>query len=169
MANRATGLADAALVGDQETRVWTNSDQNIMRAVHFQLAFLFTKERGGLSQPTMTNTLDFFSLLTKGDRLVKNSFTIATAANYGMGRYTTNTITNHDLLYVLSSKIIGKDLRKIFWMYGIPLSDGALGSISDLGLAVEPRSFYALPAGKHNQLSTGQWVNIESSTPAWPY
>jgi hypothetical protein len=49
------------------------------------------------------------------------------------------------------------------------LSDAALGSIADLGLAVAPRSFYALPAGKHNQLSTGQWLDIESSLPNWPY
>jgi hypothetical protein len=140
-----------------------------MRTLHFQLAFLFTKYRSGLSQPSMTNAMNFFSLLTKGDRLVAKSFTTATAANYGMGRYTSNTVTNHDLLYMLSSKIVGRDLRKIFWMYGVPLSADALGSISDLGLAVAPYSFYALPAGKHNQLASGQWLDLDGSTPTWPY
>ncbi|SEL08847.1 hypothetical protein SAMN05216359_105124 [Roseateles sp. YR242] len=168
-ANRATGLSGDALIADQTTRVWNNSSQDIMRPVHFQLAFLFTKYRSSLAQPTMESTLDYFSLLTKGDRLVSKTFTTAAAANYGMGRYATNSITNQDLLYVLSSKIIGQDLRKVFWMYGLSLSDAALGSIADLGLPVAPRSFYALPAGKHNQLAAGQWVDVESSLPAWPY
>jgi hypothetical protein len=169
VANRATGLTGDALISDMETRVWTNSSQDVMRTLHFQLAFLFTKYRSGLSQPSMTNTMNFFGLLTKGDRLVAKSFTTATAANYGMGRYTSNTVTNHDLLYMLSSKIVGRDLRKIFWMYGVPLSADALGSISDLGLAVAPYSFYALPAGKHNQLASGQWLDLDGSTPTWPY
>lgn len=70
---------------------------------------------------------------------------------------------------MLSSKIIGRDLRKIFGMYGIPLSSNAMGSIADLSLPVAPRSFYALPKGKHNQLATGQWLDLESTTPAWPF
>ncbi|MBB3192954.1 ImpA family metalloprotease [Roseateles terrae] len=168
-ANRASGLSGDALVADQTRRIWNDSSQDIMRAVHFQLAFLFSKTRSGLNQPTLDSTMDFFGLLTKGDRLVAKSFTTATAASYGMGRYTTNTITNHELLYVLSSRIIGQDLRKVFWMYGLPLSDTALGSVADLNLPMASRSFYALPAGKHNQLATGQWLDVEAGQPAWPF
>ena len=51
---------------------------------------------------------------------------------------------------MLSSKIIGRDMRNIFAMYGVPLSPAALGSISDLGLAVAPYSFYALKEDKYN-------------------
>ncbi|MGK5080059.1 ImpA family metalloprotease [Janthinobacterium sp. HLX7-2] len=169
VANRATGLSDDALVGNMQKRVWSDSGQDVMRAVNFQLAFQFAKYRSGLAAPDMASTLDYFSLLTKGDRLVAKQFSTATAANYGMGRYATNSISNHDLLYVLSSKIIGRDLRKLFWMYGIALSSDALGSVADLGLPLAPLSFYALPVGKHNQLATGRWLDLEGATPAWPY
>ena len=169
VASRATGLTDDALVANMQKRVWSDSGQDIMRAVHFQLAFQFTQYRSALAAPGMASTLDFFSLLTKGDRLVAKDFSAATAAHYGMGRYTTNSISNHDLLYVLSSKIIGRDMRKLFWMYGIAPSNDALNSVADLGLPIAPRSFYALPKGKHNQLATGKWVDLESGTPAWPY
>ena len=168
-ANRATGLADDALVADMQKRVWTDSGQDVMRAVHFQLAFQFTRYRSGLAAPTMPATLDYFSLLTKGDRLVAKEFSAATAARYGMGRYATNSISNHDLLYVLSSKIIGRDMRKLFWMYGIAPSADALNSVADLGLPLAPRSYYALPKGKHNQLAAGKWLDVESGMPAWPY
>lgn len=168
-ASRATGLADDALVANMQKRVWTDSGQDVMRAVHFQLAFQFTRYRSGLAAPTMPSTLDYFSLLTKGDRLVARDFSAATAAHYGMGRYATNSISNHDLLYVLSSKIIGRDMRKLFWMYGIAPSADALGSVADLGLPLAPRSYYALPKGKHNQLATGKWLDVESGMPAWPY
>ena len=169
VASRATGLADDALVANMQKRVWTDSGQDVMRAVHFQLAFQFTRYRSGLAAPTMPSTLDYFSLLTKGDRLVARDFSAATAAHYGMGRYATNSISNHDLLYVLSSKIIGRDMRKLFWMYGIAPSADALSSVADLGLPLAPRSYYALPKGKHNQLATGKWLDVESGMPAWPY
>ena len=169
VASRATGLADDALVANMQKRVWTDSGQDVMRAVHFQLAFQFTRYRSGLAAPSMPSTLDYFSLLTKGDRLVARDFSAATAAHYGMGRYATNSISNHDLLYVLSSKIIGRDMRKLFWMYGIAPSADALGSVADLGLPLAPRSYYALPKGKHNQLATGKWLDVESGMPAWPY
>ena len=169
VANRATGLSGDALVSDMTTRLWTDGLYDSMRGVHFQLAFLFAKERCGQDRPSMSCAMDYFSLLTKGDRLVAKTFTVATAAKYGMGRYTSNSISNHDLLYVLSSRLIGQDLRQVFGMYGIPLSETALGSVADLGLPLAPRRFYALAAGKHNQLSTGQWLDLESGTPAWPY
>ena len=86
-----------------------------------------------------------------------------------MGRFADNKIANEDLLYVLSSKIIGRDLRAQFAMYGIPLTQTALDSVADLGLPAQPLGYYALPAGKHNQLATGQWVSLQGQSPAYPY
>ena len=117
----------------------------------------------------MESAIDFMTLLTKADRLVARQFDTATASRYGMGRYTTNTITNPDLLYVLSSKIVGRDLRDVFTMYGLALSATALGSVADLALPLAPLDFYALPPAKSNQLATGRWVSLQGQTPAYPF
>ncbi|MET3135527.1 hypothetical protein AAKU55_005838 [Oxalobacteraceae bacterium GrIS 1.11] len=167
MDSRATGKIGEALRVEMQNKLW-NGDQNAMRAVHFQLGFLYTKYRRGMALPTPDATLEYLTLLTKGDRLVSKDWTLANAAKYGMGRYPNNTITNHDLLYVLSSKIIGKDMRKYFAAYGIPLDQKSLDSISDLRLEIAPLTFYALAPGKGNQVSTGQWLDIETLSPAYP-
>ncbi|MBB4011711.1 ImpA family metalloprotease [Niveibacterium umoris] len=169
VANRGTGLADEALRADMEVRLWQGASQDPMRAVHFQMAFQYAKLRAGLAKPTMDSTLEFFQLLTKADRLVAKAWDANNKGKYGMGRFANNTISNEDLFYVLSSKIIGQDMRKHFAMYGIPLSQTALDSISDLGLPAATRGFYALANGKHNQLATGQWLDIETSMPAYPF
>lgn len=172
VANRATGLSGEAQRADMETRLWAKGTdrQDPLRAVHFQLAFQYAKLRRGLPQPTMTSTLEFFQLLTKADRLVSRAWDASNKAKYGMGRFADNTtIVNEDLFYVLSSKIIGQDMRKHFAMYGIPLTQNALDSVADLNLPQAARSFYALQAGKHNQLATGQWLAIETATPAYPW
>ena len=169
VANRATGGTAEALRADMEVRLWQGASQDPMRAVHFQMAFQYAKLRAQLSQPNMESTLEFFQLLTKADRLVAKAWDGNNKAKYGMGRFGTNTISNEDLFYVLSSKIMGQDMRKHFAMYGIPLSANALDSIADLGLPVAPQTFYALANGKHNKLATGQWVNLEMTTPAYPF
>jgi hypothetical protein len=166
--NRALGLAPEAQRADMEKRLWGGTDSAKL-AVHFQLAFLYTKVRYGMAQPTSDATIDFYTLLTKGDRLVAKEWSAANAARYGMGRYTSNTITNHDLLFTLSSTIIGRDLRKVFAMYGLPLSQTALDSVADLKLPVAPAAYYALGAGKANQLATGVWLDLETGTPAFPF
>ncbi len=171
LANRATGLTGDAQLADMESRLWAHGTdrQDPLRAVHFQLAFQYTKLRLAQPQPTMYSTLEFFQLLTKADRLVSKAWDPNNKNKYGMNRFADNKISNEDLLYVLSSKIIGLDMRKHFAMYGIPLSQTALDSITDLGLSQASRSFYALQVGKHNQLSTGQWLAIEAATPAYPW
>ncbi|MDO8178114.1 MAG: ImpA family metalloprotease [Undibacterium sp.] len=166
--SRATGKTGDALRLEMQNRLW-NGGQNAMRAVHFQLGFLYTKYRRGMALPTPDASLEYLTMLTKGDRLVSKDWTVANAAKYGMGRYTTNSITNHDLLYVLSSKIIGKDMRKYFSAYGIPLDQKSLDSIADIGLKIAPLTFYTLAPGKGNQLSTGTWLDIETATPAYPF
>ncbi|QLG88530.1 hypothetical protein HQ393_09865 [Chitinibacter bivalviorum] len=170
VANRATGLTGNAKVLDMQTRLWDMANgQDPMRAVHFQLGFLFSKYRANEAKPSMESTLDYFTLLTKSDRLVAQAWDSSNKGKYAMSRFADNKISNPDLLYVLSSKIIGKDLRNIFAMYGITLTQTALDSVADLNLAILPEQFYALPAGKHNQPSTGQWLDISASTPAYPF
>ena len=54
-------------------------------------------------------------------------------------------------------------------MYGIPLDQTSLDSISDLKLEVAPLMFYALAAGRGNQVTTGIWLDVESTSPAYPF
>jgi len=172
VANRGTGLGGEALRADMENRLWGGAGgggQDPMRAVHFQLGFQYARLRAGLAKPGMETTLEFFQLLTKADRLVGGAWDAGNKGKYGMGRFADNRISNEDLLYVLSSKIIGRDMRRHFAMYGIPLTPAALGSVADLGLAEAPLSFYALAEGKHNQLAGGAWMDIEGRTPAYPF
>jgi hypothetical protein len=170
VANRNTGLTSNAKVIDMQTRLWDmDKGQNPMRAVHFQLAFLFSKYRAGEAKPSMQSTMDYFTLLTKADRLVAQAWDANNKSKYGMSRFADNKISNPDLLYVLSSKMIGRDLRTVFAMYGITLSQTALDSVADLNLSLAPEHFYALADGKHNQLTTGQWLDLSSSTPSYPF
>ncbi|WP_035853765.1 ImpA family metalloprotease [Deefgea rivuli] len=171
IANRATNLTGNAKVLDMQTRLWDmDKGQDPMRAVHFQLAFLFSKYRENEAKPSMEATMNYFTLLTKGDRLVSKAWDSANKNKYAMSRFTDNTtISNPDLLYVLSSKIIGKDLRTIFAMYGITVSQTALDSVADLGLTVLPEEFYALATAKFNQVSSGQWLNLAGTAPSYPY
>lgn len=168
LANRATNLNGEALRSDMEARFW-GGEPTAKMAFWMQLSFLYTKERLGMAQPTAATALEYHNLLTKGDRLVANAWDAANPGKYGMGRFTDNKISNQDLLFVLSSKIIGKDLRKIFAMYGLPVSQKALDSVADLKLPEADRSFYAIAAGKSNRFATGQWVNVEGQAPAYPF
>jgi hypothetical protein len=168
-ASRATGKTGTDLIADMSDKLWNSDNQNAKRAIHFQLGFLFTKFRLGMNNPTALTTIDFLTLLTKGDRLVAKNWTAANANLYAMGRYNNNTITNHDLLYVLSSTIIGQDLRAYFAAWGIPLDQRSLDSVSDLKLPVAPLLLYALAPGNGNKVETGSWVNIDGKTPAYPY
>jgi hypothetical protein len=89
----------------------------------------------------------------------------------GLGRYANNnSISNHDLLFTLSSTIIGRDMHQVFAMLGLPISQAALDSVADLKLPLAPPSYYALGTGKANQLASGQWLDLEGGTmPAYPF
>jgi hypothetical protein len=54
-------------------------------------------------------------------------------------------------------------------MYGVPLSQAALDSVTAQGGAVMPQQFYGLGANKSNQLSTGQWLLLQGQAPAYPF
>lgn len=169
VANRASGLTGNDKVLDMQHRLWTMNAQDPMRAVHFQLAFLFSRYRANEAIPSMEASMDYFTLLTKGDRLVARAWDVNNKDKYGMRRFADNKIDNPDLLFVLSSRIIGKDLRNIFAMYGITLSQTALDSVADLTLPVLPEQFYALERSKFNQVSTGKWLDLSATTPAYPF
>ncbi|WP_373974468.1 ImpA family metalloprotease [Chitinibacter sp. SCUT-21] len=170
IANRNSGLSGNAKIVDMQTRLWDMANgQDPMRAAHFQIAFLFGKYRLNEAKPSMESTLDYFTLLTKADRMVAQGWDANNKAKYGMSRFADNKISNPDLLYVLSSKIIGRDLRSIFAMYGISVSQTALDSIADLNLPLAAEQFYALATGKHNQPSTGVWLDLAATTPSYPF
>ncbi|NDV12914.1 ImpA family metalloprotease [Crenobacter caeni] len=165
------GKTGAALQQDVYARFWVGASQNhnAMRAVHFQLAYLYTLARYGTLQPEALQALEFFTLLSKGDRLVAKAWDTADKGKYAMGRYAGNSIANHELLYVLSSKIIGRDLRQLFELYGIPLSATAVGSVADLNLPLQSPMFFALAPGRGNQLASGKWVSLSAGMPAYPF
>ncbi|WP_297572152.1 ImpA family metalloprotease [uncultured Deefgea sp.] len=168
--NRDTNKVGEEKILDMQKRLWTMADPNSMRAVHFQLAFLFSKYRANEAKPSMEASLDYFTLLTKGDRLVSQAWDASNKGKYAMGSYADNkTINNPDLLYVLSSKIIGKDLKNIFAMYGITLTANAINSVAALNLTILPETFYALASSKYNQVSTGVWLDLSAQTPNYPF
>jgi hypothetical protein len=167
--SRATGLSGESLRKDMQDRLWDMPQQNSMRAMFFQLAFLYSKVRRDLPQPTADSTVEFFTLLSKGSRLVSSKWSQDSASAYGMSRYPDNKIPNQELMYVLGSRIIGQDLRDVFSMYGIPLSQTALNSVGALGAPVMQQQFYGLGANKSNQLATGQWLSLQGQTPAYPF
>lgn len=70
---------------------------------------------------------------------------------------------------VLSSMIIGRDMRQMFHHYGIPPSSTALESIAAHNLPQLSPEFYALVQGQGNQLEKGKWVNLATSVPAYPF
>ena len=153
--------------------LWSTSNDEAwaaMRAVHYQLGFIYTKERLGQAQPQPLDVVDFIGLLGRGERLIKNSTTWNTYKTaLGMDLYTSNSITNHELLYVLSSMIIGKDMRLMFAHYGIPLGDTALNSVAAHKLPAITPEFYALVPAKANQLQNGQWLDLSTTMPAYPF
>lgn len=170
-AAHASGKTGADLRDDMFSRFWVGPQRsdNAMRAVHFQLAFFYTRERLGQAQPQASDVIDFLGLLSRGNRLVDKQWSLAHRASLGMALFENNQISNHELLYVLSSRIIGRDMRQLFSLYGIPLGDQALGSISALNLPQLTPAFYAMVPGQGNQLERGQWLNLSSGIPSYPF
>lgn len=171
-AARATGKTGTDLQVDMFSRFWTaaKKSDNAMRAVHFQLAFIYTKERLGQAQPQALDVVDFIGMLGRGERLIKNTSTWGTYKNaLGMDLYSNSSITNHEMVYVLSSMIIGRDMRQMFAHYGIPLGTTALNSVAAHSLPMLSQQYYAMVPGQANQLERGQWLDLSASAPAYPF
>lgn len=58
------------------------------------------------------------------------------------------------MIYLLSSKIMGYDLKDVFNLYGLAISSTAQSSIAMLNLPTAPLKFYAQPANRSNYLAT---------------
>jgi len=166
-ANRNTGLSGEALRVDMEKRLW-QGDDNAQQAFHMQLAHNYTKLHQAKAKPDSQGVFEFMRLLNISQRLYyRIDLSKATAAEknkLGLGAYSSkNNISRPDMIYLLSSKIMGYDLKNLFTLYGIPVSDTAHSSIAMLGLTVAPLSFYAQKLDRSNFLNEGTWVNIPTT------
>ncbi|NDV12946.1 ImpA family metalloprotease [Crenobacter caeni] len=166
---RATGKTDEALRADVYDRIWAQGDTSVKLAVSVQIATLYTKERLGMTHPSADKLREFMGLVNKGWRLKEKTWDGTNKQLFAMGAYANkNDISNEDGFYVLSSKVIGKDLRKVFQMYGFKLDQRALDSVAALGLPVQDEVFYALPQEGCNRLHEGKWLDLNGKTPAYP-
>ena len=89
----------------------------------------------------------------------------------GLGAFNAKSMSRPDLIYVLSSKIMGYDLKDFHALYGLPVTATAHASVSMLNLPTAPLYFYAQPDGGSNRLATGQWLTIPTHGPVpnYPY
>ncbi|MDO5651629.1 MAG: ImpA family metalloprotease [Moraxella sp.] len=171
-ASRETKVDDKLLSGEalrvnMENRLWNGdgyTNPNAKQAMTMQLALLYTKHKQGKAKPDSQGVFEFFRLINIANRLVDNlNMTTATAADkakYGLGGYSDKGFNTPELVYMLSSKIIGKDMKDVFEMYGLPVSAKAHGSVAMLNLPVAPLDFYAQPQNRANFLNEGQWLTV---------
>ncbi len=163
-ASRSTGLNGEALRQDMEKRLWQGSD-NAQQAFHLQLAHLYTQIHQDKAKPDSQGVFEFIRLLNISQRLY-NQIDLSKASEaeknkLGLGTYSSkNNISRPDMIYLLSSKIIGYDLKDVFNLYGLAISSTAQSSVAMLKLPTAPLKFYAQPANRSNHLAKGTWVNI---------
>ena len=163
-ASRSTGLNGEALRQDMEKRLWQGSD-NAQQAFHLQLAHLYTQIHQDKAKPDSQGVFEFIRLLNISQRLY-NQIDLSKASEaeknkLGLGTYSSkNNISRPDMIYLLSSKIIGYDLKDVFNLYGLAISSTAQSSVAMLKLPTAPLKFYAQPANRSNHLAEGTWVNI---------
>ena len=62
-------------------------------------------------------------------------------------------------------------MKAVYEMYGLPISEKAHTSISQLNLPIAPLKFYAIPRNRANHLDEGVWMTIPATgtLPAYPY
>ncbi len=178
-ASRATGKTGGALRADVENRIWQGGglvNNDAKRAVHMQLAFLYSKLHKNQAKPNSQAVFEFFRLLNIGNRLVDKvdwkKATQADKAKLGFEGYSKKDFSNPELTFMLASKIIGYDLTDFFTLYGLPLSDTAKQSVAKLNLPKAPLSFYAQAEGDANLLANGQWienVSLQGDLPKYPF
>ncbi len=177
--SRATGKTGEALRADTEARIWSGNglvNNDGKRAVHMQLAFLYSKLNRKQAQPDAQAVLEFFRLLNIGNRLADKinwkHVNQADKAKLGLSAYSKKSYSNPELTFMLSSKIIGYDLTDVFAFYGLPLSNTAKQSVARLNLPKAPLSFYAQAEGEANLLANGQWienVSLQGELPEYPF
>ena len=166
-ASRITGLNGEALRQDMEKRLWQGSD-NAKQAFHLQLAHLYTQVHQGKAKPDSQGVFEFIRLLNISQRLYNqidlSKATEAEKNKLGLGAYSSkNNISRPDMIYLLSSKIMGYDLKDVFNLYGLATSSTAQSSIAMLNLPTAPLKFYAQPANRSNYLAEGTWINVPAN------
>ena len=172
--NRYTNLSGELLRAKMEKRLWQGND-NAKQAFHMQLAYNYTKLHQSKLRPDSQGVFEFMRLLNISQRLY-NQIDVATATTadknkLGLGAFTTKNLSRPDMIYVLSSKIMGYDLKEMFKLYGLPVTDTARASIAMLNLADAPLNFYAQPLNRSNHLDEGTWITLPAtgSVPNYPY
>lgn len=167
---RKMKLTDEALRKQVEKNIWDGDgyqNNNGKRAFLMQQAFLFTKLIDKKAKPDSNGVFSYFALLSIGDRLVgKMDLSKASMADkkaFGLGAYDKSDFSNPELDYILSSVILGYDLKHLYTVYGIPLSGKAKSSVQMLNLPDVPLQFYALPKNKANHLVLGQWIDLPTT------
>lgn len=172
--NRNTNLSGELLRAKMEKRLWQGND-NAKQAFHMQLAYNYTKLHQSKLRPDSQGVFEFMRLLNISQRLY-NQIDVATATTadknkLGLGAFTTKNLSRPDMIYVLSSKIMGYDLKEMFKLYGLPVTDTARASIAMLNLADAPLNFYAQPLNRSNHLDEGTWITLPAtgSVPNYPY
>lgn len=164
--SRNTNLTGEALRADMEKRLWQGND-NAKQAFHLQLAHNYTKLRQGKSRPDSQGVFEFMRLLNISQRLY-NQIDLSKASQaeknkLGLGAFTQKNLSRPDMLYVLSSKIMGYDLKAMFALYGLPVTETAHASVALLKLPEAPLNFYTQPANRSNHLNEGTWVTIPAT------
>ena len=141
-----------------------------------QLAYNYTRLHQGKSQPDLQGVYEFMRLLNISQRLYNQiDFAKPTAAadkyKLGLGAFTEKNLSRPDMIYVLSSKIMGYDLKEMFRLYGVPVTETAHASVAMLQLPMAPLNFYAQPVNRSNHLNEGSWLTLPAAGPvaAYPY
>ena len=172
--SHATNLSGEALRTDTEKRLWQGGD-NAKQAFHLQLAHNYTKLHQGKAKPDLQGVFEFMRLLNISQRLY-NQIDLAKASQadknkLALGAFSKKDLSRPDLVYVLSSKIMGYDLKAMFALYGLPVSDTAHASVALLNLPMAPLSFYAQPFNRSNHLNEGTWLTLPATglVPNYPY
>lgn len=170
---RSLGLSGEAQRAAMEKRLWQDGYHVSMQAFHIQMALNYTRLRQGKSEPDLQGVFEFMRLLNTAQRLYNqidlSKATQADKNKLGLGAFNDKNISRHDLIYVLTSKIMGYDLKDFYTLYGLPVTATAHASVAMLNLPRAPLYFYAQPEGGSNRLATGQWLTIPAHGPVANY
>ncbi|WP_274902351.1 hypothetical protein [Psychrobacter sp. DAB_AL62B] len=134
-----------------------------------QLAHNYTKLHQGKAKPDLQGVLEFMRLLNTSQRLYNQIYlskaSQAEKNELGLGAFNQKNLSRPDMLYVLSSKIIGYDLKAMFALYGLPTTETAQASIALLKSPEAPLNFYTQPVNRANHLNEGTWVTLPTTGP----
>ncbi|WP_432209141.1 hypothetical protein [Acinetobacter variabilis] len=90
------------------------------------MAMNYTRLHQGKSRPDLQGVFEFIRLLNTAQRLY-NQIDLSKASQadknkLGLGAFNAKSMSRPDLIYVLSSKIMGYDLKDFYALYGLPVT-----------------------------------------------